>query len=105
MNDQRKTKAQSLQDLRKKIRLVESGRAIIALSAFLGLLFGAIYTARDALLIYDKSVLESLVFDLEILEEYIRLIVLVLFVAFGIVASRLFTERKQEEEAPWFRWL
>ena len=99
MNDPRKTKIRLLQDLRRRIRQVDTGRAIVTLSVFLGLLFWVIDAAVDSLLFYDKSMLDSLIFDLDLFEVYFRLIILGLFLTFGIVTSRIFTGRKNAEEA------
>jgi two-component system cell cycle sensor histidine kinase/response regulator CckA len=74
-------------------------RKIIFLSIAAGLSFWVIDAAADFLFFYEGSFLDLLIFDVPRQEFYIRLLVLAIFVVFGVLISRVLAERRQAEEA------
>lgn len=72
---------------------------IIALSVILGLLVWVIDAFLDSFFFYEGSFLDLLIFKISGFEIYIRLTWIMLFLAFGIIASRIVRKRVEAEEA------
>ncbi|MBL7073887.1 PAS domain S-box protein [candidate division KSB1 bacterium] len=72
---------------------------VIAVSVMLGLLVWVVDAVLDYLIFYEGTLLGLLITDVPNHELYIRLVMIACFLIFGIVVSRLITERKKAEEA------
>lgn len=73
-------------------------RKIIAISVMFGLLAWIADSVLDYLLFYEETFLELLITDVPSHELYIRSFVIACFLIFGIIVSRIITERKRAEE-------
>ena len=71
---------------------------VIVVSVMFGLLVWIFDAVMDYLFFYKGTLLELLITDLPSHELYIRLLVMVFFLIFGIIVSRVITERKQAED-------
>ena len=74
-------------------------RKIFLFAIALGLLVGVVDTFLDYLFFYPgKSLLGLLVFDVPQHEIYIRTVILICFILFGFVSSRIIAQRKEAEK-------
>ena len=72
---------------------------IILVSAVFGLGVWVIDSVLDYLFYYEGSFFDLLILDVPNHEIYIRSLILTSYVIFGMIMSRLFTKRKQAQEA------
>lgn len=72
---------------------------IIILSFIAGIFAGAADGILATLFFYEGSLLDILVFDVPRREVYVRSLILLTFVAFGMILSRDFARRRQAEKA------
>ena len=70
---------------------------VIAISFMFGLLVWIFDAVMDYLFFYEETLLELLITDVPPHEVYIRSLVMVFFLIFGIIVSKIITERKQAE--------
>ncbi len=71
---------------------------VIAVSFMFGLLAWIFDAVIDYLFFFKGTLLELLITDVPLHEVYIRLLVMAFFLIFGIIVSRVITERKQAIE-------
>lgn len=79
------------------MRLVNPGRSIIILSVLLGLSFWIIDAVLDYLTFHEGGLFELLIMEVPRHEIYVRSVVLFLFLVFGLVVAKIFSESKQAE--------
>jgi len=71
---------------------------ILAIAIVLGFSFWIIDAAVDSLFYYDESFLESLFVNVAGVEFYMRSLVIILLLAFGVIVSRMFSRQKRIRE-------
>lgn len=78
--------------------MTRTGYKLIVLSLLSGLFVGFLDNVVDYLFFYDKPFAELLVEDVPRFEVYFRTVVLLIFVAFGIVTARVVSNRERTAE-------
>ncbi len=79
-------------------QILTGERVILGLAVALGLLMGLVDALLDYWFFYDGTFWELLITNVPPHEIYIRSVALICFVAFGVVASRMFARRRRTEE-------
>ena len=78
---------------------MKTANKVLLISILLGLLLGFIDTIFDYFVFYqDQSFLKLLVTEIPPHEIYIRFLILVCFVAFGIICAKIISRQKKTEE-------
>jgi PAS domain S-box-containing protein len=80
-------------------RIGDARTNIIPLSLGLGVLFWIVDTVIDSFFFYDRSFFDLLIWDVPGHEVYIRIVAVLLFLAFGLVVSRLRCECAESESS------
>ena len=72
---------------------------VLAVAVALGFSFWIVDSAIDSLFFYDESFLESLLFDVDGVELYMRSLVVVLFLVFGLIVSRILVKQERIQKS------
>jgi PAS domain S-box-containing protein len=72
---------------------------VLAVAVVLGFSFWIVDSAIDSLVFYDESFLESLLFDVDGIELYMRSLVVVLFLVFGLIVSRILVKQERIQKS------
>ena len=79
---------------------MKTAHKVLLISIFLGIFLGFIDTIFDYFVFYkDQSFLKLLVVEVPPHEVYIRFLILVCFVVFGIICAKIISKQKKTEEA------